>query len=111
MVKTYIPKRADIVWLDFEPQKGKEIQKTRPAAVISPEQYNKKTGLALFMPITSQIKGYPFEVLIDLNGIRSAILCDQIRSLDWVARKARYITTITEEQIQDALERFRVLVD
>ena len=111
MVKPYVPKRGDIVWLDFDPQKGKEIQKTRPAAVISPEQYNKKTGLALFMPISSQIKGYPFEVVINYNGIRSVILCDQIRSFDWIARKAKYITAVTEEQIQDALEKFRVLVD
>ncbi len=52
----YVPKRGDVVWLHFDPQKGKEIQKRRPAVVVSPKEYNKKTGLALFMPITSQIE-------------------------------------------------------
>ena len=90
----YIPKRGDIIWLEFDPQKGKEIQKTRPALTISPHSYNLKTGLGLFMPITSQIKGYPFEVLIDEDKIQGAILCDQIRSLDWRARKAQFIIHI-----------------
>ena len=91
----YLPKRGDVVWLEFDPQKGKEIQETWPALVISPHQYNQKTGLGLFMLITSQIKGYPFEVEIDLDVVKGAILCDQIRSLDWKARKAKYTHTCT----------------
>ena len=66
MVKSakYVPDRQDIVWLEFEPQKGKEILKTRPALIISPQEYNHKVGLALCMPITSKVKNYPFEIII-----------------------------------------------
>lgn len=107
----YIPKRGDIVWLEFDPQKGKEIQKTRPALVISPAQYNQKTGLALLMPITSQIKGYPFEVIISLPKISGAVLSDQVRSLDWKARKAKFIATLPQDILQDVLAKLQVLLD
>lgn len=109
MVK-YVPQRGDIVWLEFDPQKGKEIQKTRPALVISPHQYNLKTGLALFMPITSQIKGYPFEVLIEAECIQGAVLCDQIRSLDWKARKAKFMTHLCSSIVEDVLLKLNVLL-
>ena len=90
----YIPNQGDIVWLDFEPQKGSEITKRRPALVISPKKYNIKTNLAIFMPITSKIKAYPFEILVQIKNQQSAILCDQIRSLDWKARNASRIIII-----------------
>jgi mRNA interferase MazF len=106
----YTPKPGDIVWLEFDPQKGKEIQKTRPALTISPHSYNLKTGLGLFMPITSKIKGYPFEVIIDKCEIQGAILCDQIRSLDWKARKAKFVTHLSTSILEDALEKFRALL-
>lgn len=109
MVK-YIPKRGDIVWLDFDPQKGKETQKTRPALVISPLQYNQKTGLGLFMPITSQIKGYPFEVIIEDDKIKGAVLSDQMRSLDWKARNARFVTQIPSSTVADILAKFQTLL-
>ncbi len=108
---TYTPKRGDIVWLEFDPQKGKEIQKTRPAVVVSPYQYNLKTGLGLFMPITSQIKGYPFEVLVSHPKISGAVLCDQVRSLDWKARKAKFITSLPLELMQDVTAKLKVLLD
>lgn len=111
MVKIYVPKRGDVVWLEFDPQKGKEIQKTRPALVVSPEQYNKKTGLALFMPITSHIKGYPFEMVINYADFQGAVLCDQIRSLDWIARKAKYINSITDIQMLNAIKKLLVLLN
>ena len=107
----YVPKRGDIVWLAFDPQKGKEIQKTRPALTISPLQYNQKTGLALFMPITSQIKNYPFEVILDERGIKGAVLADQLRSLDWKARKATFIISISPAVLADVLAKFQVLLD
>jgi mRNA interferase MazF len=107
----YIPGRGDIVWLDFGPQKGKEISKTRPALVISPLKYNKKTSLALFMPITSQVKNYPFEIEINTNEIQGAILCDQVRSLDWQLRRARKITTLDKNKTQQALSMFKLLLD
>ncbi len=109
MVK-YTPQRGDIVWLEFDPQKGKEIQKTRPALVISPQSYNLKTGLALFMPITSQIKGYPFEITIEVEEIKGALLCDQIRSLDWKARKAKFMAQLSLSIVEDALAKLHVLL-
>ncbi len=110
MVK-YIPERADIVWLEFEPQAGREINKTRPALVISPASYNSKTNLALFMPITSQVKAYPFETLINTKEISGAVLADQIRSLDWRARKAKKITKISEKIVIEALSKLELLLD
>lgn len=87
MVRRYVPEAGDIVWLQFDPQAGHEQAGHRPAVVVSPSVYNGKTGLMLCCPMTTQIKGYPFEVLI--TGDRpSAALSDQIKSLDWVARKA-----------------------
>ena len=109
MVK-YTPKEGDIVWLEFDPQKGKEIQKTQPALTISPHGYNLKTGLGLFMPITSKIKGYPFEVIIDNHEINGAILCDQIRSLDWKARKAKFIMRVPLSIMEDVITKFSVLL-
>jgi mRNA interferase MazF len=109
MVK-YTPHRGDIVWLNFDPQQGKEITKTRPALVISPKKYNIKTGLAIFMPITSQVKNYPFEIEIMLNNSKGAILCDQIRSLDWKARQANKISTLDESLLNDALSKLRLLI-
>jgi mRNA interferase MazF len=109
MVK-YVPSRGDIVWLEFDPQKGREIQKTRPTIVISPQKYNQKTGMALFMPITSQIKTYPFEVVIDFEKIKGAVLCDQIRSLDWQARHAKFITKLPQKVIEEIMSKLMVLL-
>lgn len=106
----YAPKAGDIVWLEFDPQKGKEIQKTRPALTISHHSYNLKTGLGLFMPITSKIKGYPFEVTINQDEIHGAILCDQIRSLDWRARKAKFAMCISSSILEDVIAKFCVLL-
>lgn len=106
----YTPKAGDIVWLAFDPQQGEETQKTRPALTISPYAYNLKTGLGLFMPITTKIKGYPFETIINQETIQGAILCDQIRSLDWKARKAKFITHLPNALLADAIAKFRVLI-
>jgi mRNA interferase MazF len=89
MVRRYVPDAGDIVWLHFDPQAGHEQAGHRPALVVSPATYNGKTGLMLCCPLTTQIKSYPFEVVI--SGDRpSAVLSDQIKSLDWVSRKASY---------------------
>jgi mRNA interferase MazF len=106
----YAPKEGDIIWLEFDPQKGKEIQKTRPALTISPHAYNLKTGLGLFMPITSQIKGYPFEVIINKDEIQGVILCDQIRSLDWKARKAKFAMSVSPSIMEEVVAKFSVLL-
>lgn len=87
-LKSYIPERGDIVWLCFNSQAGHEQSGRRQALVISPKEYNQKTNLAIFCPITNQIKGYPFEVKIPDNlRISGAILSDQIKSLDWNCSK------------------------
>ena len=106
----FTPSTGDIVWMEFDPQKGKEIQKTRPALTISPHSYNLITGLGLFMPITSKIKGYPFEVIIEGGKIQGAILCDQIRSLDWKARKAQFVEHISTVMLEEVLAKFQVLL-
>ena len=89
MVRRYVPDVGDIVWLAFDPQAGHEQAGHRPALVLSPSAYNGKTGLMLCCPMTTHVKGYPFEVLI--AGERpSAALADQVKSLDWVVRKAKH---------------------
>lgn len=88
----YVPKKGDAVWLNFNPQSGHEQAGRRPAIILSPEEYNRKTGLAILCPITSQIKGYPFEVKLPENlPISGVILADQVKSLDWQVRKAELI--------------------
>lgn len=101
----YCPDRGDIVWLDYDPQLGHEQSGKRPAIVFSPIAYNKKIGLALFFPITSQIKGYPFEVRIKLKKIDGVILSDQIKNLDWRARKIKYIEKAPEEILEAVKEK------
>lgn len=104
----YIPDRGDIIWLNFNPQKGHEQKGKRPAITISPRSYNKKTGLALFCPITSQQKGYPFEVYIKgCSKIAGVALVDQVKSLDWQARNAVYICKVNRtviDKIRNLLE-------
>ena len=80
--RAYVPEAGDIVWLQFNPQAGSEQAGHRPALVISPRIYNEKSGLMVCCPITTKIKGYPFEVVTQIAGVDSAILADQIKSLD-----------------------------
>lgn len=108
---TYVPQRGDIVWLEFSPQTGHEQRGKRPALVISHGAYNEKVGLALFCPITSRIKNYPFEVQISKKSIQGAILVDQIKSLDWRAREAEFIAKINEEEIDRVIEKIKLLIE
>lgn len=105
----YIPDRGDIAWIDFEPQKGKEIAKIRPALILSPKAYNQH-GLAIMCPITSKVKGYPFEVKIKHAKIEGAILADHIRNLDWKQRKAKFITKISENELVKTLGLIGVIL-
>jgi len=112
MAKTYVPDRGDIVWLQFDPQVGHEQAGHRPAFVVSPRAYNKKVGLALFCPITSRAKGYPFEVPLPKGGkARGAILSDQLKSLDWRARKAARLESAPDAVVQEVTARVLALVD
>ncbi|RPI18270.1 MAG: endoribonuclease MazF [Ignavibacteriae bacterium] len=102
MAGIYIPEKGDIVWLDLEPHLGHEQGGLRPMVVLSPKYYNKKTMLAIFCPITSQRKGYPFEVNIPEGlKVKGVILSDQVKSLDWEKRKIKYICKIPKESIED----------
>ncbi len=108
----YAPRRGDIVWLSFSPQSGHEQAGKRPALVLSPESYNRKVGLALLCPITNQIKGYPFEVIIpDGLDISGAVLSDQIKSLDWKARKASFVCTLPSATIHEVLDKVSALLE
>ena len=106
----YVPERGDIVWLQFAPQPGHEQSGRRPALVISPRSYNGKVGLALFCPITSQVKGYPFEVVLPPGGkVAGAILCDQLETLDWRAREAKKFDIAPYLVLGDVLARIATL--
>jgi mRNA interferase MazF len=112
MVSTrYYPKRGDLIWLNFNPQAGREQAGARPAAVISHNQYNRKVGLLLACPITSQRKGYPFEVLLpDGLPISGIVLADQVRSLDWKSRGAKFIAALDKSVIDEILSKLSALV-
>jgi len=105
----YIPEAGDIVWLDFDPQSGHEQAGHRPALVISPATYNGRTGLMLCCPLTSQIKNYPFEVVISCSR-RNVALADQIKNLDWRARNAVKKGTATAEELDAVRMRAKVLI-
>ena len=107
----YVPERGDIVWLSFTPQSGHEQSGYRPALVLSPAGYNEKTGLALLCPITSKIKGYPFEVqLPPTSAISGVALADQIKSLDWGAMNARPRGTAPPRVLAEVMGKARVLL-
>ena len=112
MPRTYCPKRGDIVWLAFDPQAGSEQAGRRPALVLSPESYNRKVGLALFCPITTKVKGYPFEVTLSDNiKVSGVILSDQIRNLDWKARKASFCCKAPTTTFAEVLSKLGTILD
>jgi mRNA interferase MazF len=107
----YVPERGHAVWITLDPQAGHEQAGRRPALVVSPSAYNGRVGLALFCPITSQVKGYPFEVpLPDDLPVTGVVLADQIKNLDWRARKAARICEIPEEIVVRVLQRLDALL-
>jgi mRNA interferase MazF len=111
-VAVYVPARGDLVWLQFSPQAGHEQAGHRPAVVISPSAYNRRVGLAVCCPVTSQVKGYPFEVLLPEGlGVEGAILSDHLKSLDWRVRKARRIGSVPADVLQETVGKILALVD
>lgn len=88
MVNPYLPEAGDIIWLDFDPQAGREQSKRRPAVVLTDSKYNRASGLCVVCPLTSKQKGYPFEVPVVIGKISGAVLADQVKSMDWVVRHA-----------------------
>jgi mRNA interferase MazF len=109
MVRRYVPEAGDIVWLHFDPQAGHEQAGHKPALVLSPSAYNGKTGLMLCCPLTTQVKGYPFEVLI--AGDRpSAALADQVKSFDWVVRKASRKGIVSSPELSEVKAKIFALI-
>lgn len=90
MVMSYVPEAGDIVFLDFDPQVGREQAKRRPALVITDQRYNQASGLAVVCPLTSQRKTYPFALPVKVDQVEGAVLVDQIKSLDWNGRRAEF---------------------
>ena len=115
MARRFVPDAGDIVWLEFSPQAkrtraGHEQAGHRPALVVSPATYNGKTGTMLCCPMTTQIKGYPFEVVIHAEGISGAVLSDQVKNLDWRARKATPKGKATIEELDEVRAKIATLL-
>lgn len=107
---SYVPDRGDIVWLNFTPQAGHEQRGTRLALIISPKIYNKKTNLALCCPITSNVKGYPFEVVVKGKKIDGVILSDHLKNLDWRAREIKFIEKASGVVLTECIEKISTLI-
>lgn len=107
----YVPDRGDLVWLSFDPQAGHEQAGRRPAVILSPVSYNRNSGLALVAPVTSQVKGYPFEVPIPAGmRIRGVILADHLKSVDWRARNAERIGSLAGPTLNQTLKKAALLL-
>jgi mRNA interferase MazF len=93
-VRSYVPDAGDVVWMELAPQTGYEQAGHRPALVVSPACCNAKTGLMVCCPMSTQIKGHPFEVVTEVDGVASAVLSDQVKSLAWKVRNAKKKNTV-----------------
>jgi mRNA interferase MazF len=108
--KLYVPDRQDMVWVNFNPVLGHEQANLRPALVLSPKSYNKKTGLVIVCAITTKIKGYPFEVLIEDKKLSGVVLSDQVRTLDWTARQVAFISKAQQSVLNETIAKLATLV-
>lgn len=109
--RQYVPGTGDIIWLTFNPQAGHEQAGRRPALILSPRGYNGKTSLALLCPITSRVKGYPFEVPLPPGGaVTGVVLADQVKSMDWRARRTRFEAQAPPQVVAEVLEKLAVLL-
>ncbi|EEA2053046.1 endoribonuclease MazF [Escherichia coli] len=106
-MKSYVPEAGDVVWLDFDPQAGHEQAGHRPALVISPAIYNGRIGLMICCPMTTKIKGYPFEVLV---GEDSAVLADQVKSMDWKIRGAVKKGRVPDSVLSEVRAKAKALI-
>ena len=111
MPRSYVPDRADAVWITLDPQAGHEQAGRRPAVVLTSAAYNRKVGLLLACPVTSQVKGYPFEVAIPRDlPVSGVALSDQVRSADWRARQAAFICVLPESTVTDIVAKLSTLL-
>lgn len=106
----YTPDRGDVIWLNFTPHAGREQAGHRPALVISPREYNQKTGLAVMCPITSQVKGYPFEVAVTSGSVQGVVLSDHLKNLDWRERKATYKGKAPTAVVKEVMNKISTLL-
>lgn len=106
----YIPDAGDIVWLEFDPQAGHEQAGYRPAVVLSPAVYNGKTSLMVCCPLTTKIKGHPFEVLTQVDSVDCAILSDQVKSLDWKVRRAKCKSQVPPDVMRQVRAKLKALL-
>jgi mRNA interferase MazF len=107
----FVPEAGDLIWLTFDHQAGHEQAGRRPALVLSPKAYNRKSGLALVCPVTNQMKGYPFEVPVPRDcGVTGAFLADHVRSLDWKVRHAEWISRVPPPTLNEVLARLAPLL-
>ena len=108
---SYMPERGDIVWLHFTPQTGREQRGKRPALILSPKMYNEKTSLCICLPITSKVKGYPFEVALpEYLEVTGVVLSDQVKSLDFVAREVTFICKVPKDIVASVQKNVMALV-
>ena len=106
----YVPVEGDIAWLNFTPQSGHEQAGRRPAVVLSPKAYNQRSGLLVCVPITNQIKGYPFEVVLSGSGATGAALADQVKNLDWKSRQAERKGATTPVELAEIKAKIKTLL-
>jgi len=107
----YVPDRGDLVWIDLNPRQGREQSGHRPALVVSPKSYNRKTSLCVICPAIRQAKGYPFEVPVrTADGATSVILADHVRSVDWKMRRVRRIETVPDDVLDEVIARLEALL-
>ena len=110
MAARYVPDSGDVVWLAFNPQAAREQAGHRPALVISPAAYNAKTGLMVCCPMSTKIKGYPFEVVTPVDGVDCAVLSDQVKSLDWKVRKAKKKAAVSADVMLHVRAKIKTLL-
>ncbi|MFZ0312521.1 MAG: type II toxin-antitoxin system PemK/MazF family toxin [Candidatus Korobacteraceae bacterium] len=110
MVSVYVPEAGDIVMMDFDPQVGREQAKRRPALVLTDQRYNRASGLAVVCPLTSKRKPYPFSLPITLAEIEGAVRVDQLKSLDWASRKAKFHCKVAPALLAKARQYIAVLL-
>ena len=109
--QNYVPDRGDFVWVSLSPTSGHEQAGRRPALVVSPQSYNRKTGLCVLCPATRQAKGYAFEVTItDTSGVTSVVLADHLRNVDWKARKIQFIHRVSDSELAEVVARIDALL-
>jgi mRNA interferase MazF len=111
MARRWSPERGDVVWISLNPRAGHEQAGRRPALVLSPASYNARVGLAVLCPITTQVKGYPFEVLIPSGlEVSGVVLSDQVKSLDWRARRAEFVCRLPGDTTTEVLQKLGTLL-